>query len=450
MNYRGWTVDGCSLCATYQQQVVRNVRANLDDKSMSAMWVYSRRTSRLECLISLISLPPVFALRFCCIFATRSQQVSLGSGDTAKGDARVPLSHTLAAPGLFQLSVSVKPHPLESDRGYLIGVNALEFGEGGHLSAAHLQSEEVSLLSALEGSQQFCYPDHGGKFHDQGASTDHSGSLFHFWGVRERWCRQAFEEKGENQEKVGDQVFCPVLWWKDEETLVFVVMRPTGRGVLRPGPQHSRSGWWVGFFCPAPPCSAPIFIGEENFQYVRQFLYSLVKALGEWSDGFHFALVQYSGSPKTEFRLNTYPALLDALAHIGNLTYRGGGTRTGLGLDYLIKNHMTAASGSRAAEGVPQAVVVLTDGRSQDDVTPPSSVLKMAGADVFAVGVKDAVEWELREMASVPPDTHVYNVDSFTALPSVVQDLVVNLGAVGFPAAAEASGIVRDVTGNGP
>ncbi|KAG7467427.1 hypothetical protein MATL_G00153670 [Megalops atlanticus] len=175
---------------------------------------------------------------------------------------------------------------------------------------------------------------------------------------------------------------------------------------------------------------------------------TLRKALGEWSEGFRFALVQYSGSPKTEFRLNTYPAERDLLlAHVESMAYRGGGTRTGLGLEYLIRNHMTAASGSRAAEGVPQMVVVLTDGRSQDDVAPPSSVLKLAGVDVFSVGVQDAVDWELREIASAPLDTHVYNVDSFPALRSIVQDLVVNLcAAAASPAAADAIETVQDVT----
>ncbi|KAJ8350518.1 hypothetical protein SKAU_G00256480 [Synaphobranchus kaupii] len=171
-----------------------------------------------------------------------------------------------------------------------------------------------------------------------------------------------------------------VLRYKDEETLVLVVLRAVLRDALRPGPQH--------------PCS-----GGTSWP-----------TLGAWRTG-------------------------------------GGGTRTGLGLDYLIKNHLTAASGSRAAEGVPQAVVVLTDGRSQDDVAPPSSVLKMAGVDVFAVGVQDAAMWELREMASATLDTHVYNVDRFNALPNIVQDLVVNLcAAAGFPVAAEATGIIQDVT----
>ncbi|KAM9483900.1 collagen alpha-3(VI) chain-like isoform 3-T3 [Salvelinus alpinus] len=193
-------------------------------------------------------------------------------------------------------------------------------------------------------------------------------------------------------------------------------------------------------------------MGQENFEHVRQFLYSVVKALHEGGGGrFQFALVQYSGSPKTEFQLSTYPSPLGALAHIRAMAYRGGGTRTGLGLDFLIRAHMNAAAGSRAGVGVAQAVVILTDGRSQDDVAEPAQVLRLAGVSMFAVGVQDAVDWELREMASVPQDVHIFSVDSFQALRGIIQDLVVGLcGAVtqagGAPMAVEAKEVPRDVT----
>ncbi|KAF7649883.1 hypothetical protein LDENG_00134590 [Lucifuga dentata] len=184
-------------------------------------------------------------------------------------------------------------------------------------------------------------------------------------------------------------------------------------------------------------------MGKENFEHVRQFLYSLVQALHEvGGDGVKFALVQYSGSPATEFQLNTYPTTQGVLAHIKAMSYRGGGTRTGLGLDFLIRAHLNSASGSRAGEGVAQVVVVLTDGRSQDDVAEPAQVLRLAGVEVFAVGVQDAVDWELREMASQPHGTHVFSVDSFLNLRDITHELVVGLcGAViqsgGAPVAME-------------
>lgn len=194
-------------------------------------------------------------------------------------------------------------------------------------------------------------------------------------------------------------------------------------------------------------------MGEENFEHVRQFLYSMIQTLHQVGGGrFKFALVQYNSRPETEFQLNSYPTTQGVLAHIKAMSYRGGGTRTGLGLDFLIRTHLNTASGSRAGEGVAQVVVVLTDGRSQDDVTEPAQVLRLADVEVFAVGVQDAVDSELREMASQPHGTHVFSVDSFLGLRDIIQDLVVGLcGAVtqsgGSPVANEAP-VAGGGTGN--
>lgn len=194
-------------------------------------------------------------------------------------------------------------------------------------------------------------------------------------------------------------------------------------------------------------------MGKDNFEHVRRFLYSLIQSLHEvGGQRFKFALVQYNNRPQTEFHLNSYPTTQEALAHIKAMTYRGGGTRTGLGLEYLMRMHLTSASGSRAADGVVQVVVVLTDGHSQDDVAEPAQVLQMAGVEMFAVGVQDAVDSELRDMASRPHHTHVFNVDSFLKLEDIIQDLVVSVcGTVtrsgGDPVANEAP-VTEGGTGN--
>ncbi|KAM9550079.1 collagen alpha-3(VI) chain isoform 6-T6 [Guaruba guarouba] len=187
-------------------------------------------------------------------------------------------------------------------------------------------------------------------------------------------------------------------------------------------------------------------IGKEHFQLVREFLYDVVKALDVGGNDFRFALVQFSGNPHTEFQLNTYPSTQDVLSHIANMPYVGGGTRTGKGLEYLIENHLTKAAGSRASEGVPQVIIVLTDGRSQDDVALPSSVLKSAHVNLFAIGVQDAVEGELQEIAAEPFDTHLFNLENFTALHGIVGDLVASVRSSMTPEKAGAKGLVKDIT----
>ncbi|NXD15427.1 CO6A3 protein, partial [Nothocercus nigrocapillus] len=187
-------------------------------------------------------------------------------------------------------------------------------------------------------------------------------------------------------------------------------------------------------------------IGKEHFQLVREFLYDVVKALDVGGNDFRFALVQFSGNPHTEFQLNTYNATQDVLAHIANMPYIGGGTKTGKGLEYLIEKHLTKAAGSRASDGVAQVIIVLTDGRSQDDVALPSSVLKSAAVNMFAIGVQDAVEGELKEIASEPFDMHLFNLENFTALHGIVGDLVASVRTSMTPEKAGAKGLVKDIT----
>lgn len=194
-------------------------------------------------------------------------------------------------------------------------------------------------------------------------------------------------------------------------------------------------------------------MGQENFEHVRHFLYRVIESLHQvGGDGFKFALVQYSTRPQTEFQLNSYPTSQGVLAHVKAMSYRGGGTMTGRGLDYLTRAHLTTASGSRAVEGAAQVVLVLTDGRSQDDVAEPAQVLRLAGVEVFAVGVHNAVDLELREMASLPHDSYVFRVDSFLSLGDIIQDLVVGIcGAVTRPGdapVANESPVTGEGTGN--
>ncbi|OWK53741.1 Collagen alpha-3(VI) chain [Lonchura striata] len=187
-------------------------------------------------------------------------------------------------------------------------------------------------------------------------------------------------------------------------------------------------------------------VGKEHFQLVREFLYDVVKALDVGGNDFRFALVQFSGNPHTEFQLNTYPSTQDVLSHIANMTYVGGGAEPGKGLEYLIEKHLTKAAGSRASEGVPQVIVVLTDGQPRDDVALPSSLLNSARVNLFAVGVQDAVEGELQEVASGPLDTHRFNLENFTTLHGIVGDLVASVHSSMTPEKAGAKGLVKDIT----
>lgn len=165
-------------------------------------------------------------------------------------------------------------------------------------------------------------------------------------------------------------------------------------------------------------------IGTENFQKIRDFLHTLVNSFDVSPDKVQIGLVQYSNSPHSEFYLNSFETKQKILDYIANLPYHGGGTRTGLGLNFLLRQHFVKEAGSRAKDGVPQIAVVITDGQSQDDVEPHAQDLKHQGIILYAIGIKDADMEQLKEIASTPHDQHIYGVSDFTALQGISQNLL--------------------------
>ncbi|XP_078789565.1 collagen alpha-1(XIV) chain isoform X2 [Oryzias latipes] len=162
-------------------------------------------------------------------------------------------------------------------------------------------------------------------------------------------------------------------------------------------------------------------IGRVNFRLVRMFLENLVDAFDVGIDKTRIGLAQYSGDPRIEWHLNTYhtkDAVIDA---IKNMPYKGGNTLTGLALTFILENCFKPEFGAR--EDVPKIGILITDGKSQDNVIPPAERLQEAGVELFAIGVKNADENELRSIASEPDATHVYNVADFNIMSSIVEGL---------------------------
>ncbi|KAG8572802.1 hypothetical protein GDO81_012168 [Engystomops pustulosus] len=165
-------------------------------------------------------------------------------------------------------------------------------------------------------------------------------------------------------------------------------------------------------------------IGTDNFKSMQDFLYTLINGFDVGQDNIRIGLIQYSDEPRTEFFLNSYDTKEDVLQYIQNLKYKGGGTKTGQSLQFMLDNHFTESAGGRAKDGVPQIAVVITDGQSQDNIKEPATRVKDLGITLYAIGIKEALLTELNEIASDPDDRHVYNVADFTALQGISQNML--------------------------
>ncbi|NWU77837.1 COKA1 protein, partial [Onychorhynchus coronatus] len=132
-------------------------------------------------------------------------------------------------------------------------------------------------------------------------------------------------------------------------------------------------------------------------------------------------LSQYSSDPRTEWDLSAYSTREQVLEAIRNLRYKGGNTFTGLALTHVLEQNLKPDAGARLE--AEKLVILLTDGKSQDDANLAAQTLKNLGIEIFAIGVKNADEAELKQVASEPLELTVYNVLDFPLLSSVVGKL---------------------------
>uniref|UniRef100_A0AAZ1XUL0 VWFA domain-containing protein n=1 Tax=Oreochromis aureus TaxID=47969 RepID=A0AAZ1XUL0_OREAU len=104
------------------------------------------------------------------------------------------------------------------------------------------------------------------------------------------------------------------------------------------------------------------------------------------------------------------------------LRHRGGRPlNTGAALQYVRDNVFTNSSGSRRLQGVPQILILLTGGRSFDNVDSPASALKQQGIYVIGIGTRTSDARELQKISYEP--SYALSVSEFTDLPSVQEKL---------------------------
>uniref|UniRef100_A0A8C8R9W4 Collagen alpha-1(XX) chain n=1 Tax=Pelusios castaneus TaxID=367368 RepID=A0A8C8R9W4_9SAUR len=162
-------------------------------------------------------------------------------------------------------------------------------------------------------------------------------------------------------------------------------------------------------------------IGRNNFRLIREFLSSLVSPFNIAQDKIRIGLSQYSSDPRTEWNLNTYVTREEVLEAVRSLRYKGGNTFTGLALSHVLEQNLKPEAGARS--DAVKLVILLTDGKSQDDANLSAQTMKNMGIEIFAIGVKNADEAELRQVASEPLELTVYNVLDFPLLSSLVSRL---------------------------
>uniref|UniRef100_A0A8K9XHT3 Collagen, type VI, alpha 3 n=1 Tax=Oncorhynchus mykiss TaxID=8022 RepID=A0A8K9XHT3_ONCMY len=168
---------------------------------------------------------------------------------------------------------------------------------------------------------------------------------------------------------------------------------------------------------------------RSGFPAMRDFVQRVVETLGVDENKDRVAVVQYSRDPAAQFYLNTYTTKGEILNTVRGLRHKGGRPlNTGAALQYVRDNVLTASSGSRRTEGVPQLLILLSGGRSFDNVDTPASALKELGVLIFGIGTRSSDSRELQRISHDP--SYALSVSDFTDLPNIQQQLLSSVESV--------------------
>ncbi|KAI5140584.1 Collagen Alpha-1(Xxi) Chain [Manis pentadactyla] len=156
-------------------------------------------------------------------------------------------------------------------------------------------------------------------------------------------------------------------------------------------------------------------VGPENFEIVKKWLVNITKNFDIGPKFIQVGVVQYSDYPVLEIPLGSHDSGENLMAAVESIHYLGGNTRTGkaiqFALDYLF---------AKSSRFLTKIAVVLTDGKSQDEVKDAAEAARESQITLFAIGVGSETEdAELRAIANKPSSTYVFYVEDYFAISKI-------------------------------
>uniref|UniRef100_A0A3P9IVS4 Collagen alpha-1(XXI) chain n=1 Tax=Oryzias latipes TaxID=8090 RepID=A0A3P9IVS4_ORYLA len=178
--------------------------------------------------------------------------------------------------------------------------------------------------------------------------------------------------------------------------------------------------------CRTAPCDLVFILDgswsvqDVNFELVKRWLVNITTTFNIGQKFTQVGVVQYSDDPILEIPLGKYSSNRDLITAMESIEYRGGNTRTGIAIKFATDKLFGLSE--RGPQGVSRIAVVLTDGKSQDEVLKVAEAARNNGVILFAIGVgPQTEEAELRDIANKPSSTYVFSVKDYKAISRIIQ-----------------------------
>ncbi|NXS46108.1 VITRN protein, partial [Balaeniceps rex] len=163
-------------------------------------------------------------------------------------------------------------------------------------------------------------------------------------------------------------------------------------------------------------------VGTSNFHTVLQFVANISKEFEISDTDTRIGAVQYTYEQRLEFSFDKYSTKQDVLSAIKRIGYWSGGTSTGAAISYALEQLF-----SKSKPNKRKIMILITDGRSYDDVRVPAMAAHQNGVIAYSVGVAWAAQDELEAIATDPDKEHSFFVDEFDNLYRFVNQLIQNI-----------------------
>lgn len=153
-------------------------------------------------------------------------------------------------------------------------------------------------------------------------------------------------------------------------------------------------------------------IGRDYFKKMKVFLASIVQEFDVSADRVRIGAAQFSHAYQAEFPLGRYVGKKEISLQLENIQQIWGNTHIGAALR-MVGRFFQPDMGSRISAGIPQVLLVLTDGQSQDEVAQAAEDLRHKGIDIYSVGIgKDVDDQQLIQITgSASKKLTVHNFD---------------------------------------
>ncbi|XP_056616738.1 collagen alpha-1(XXI) chain isoform X3 [Triplophysa dalaica] len=159
-------------------------------------------------------------------------------------------------------------------------------------------------------------------------------------------------------------------------------------------------------------------VDDINFEIVKRWLVNLTTSFNIGQKFTQVGVLQYSDDPILHIPLGRHFSSHDLIKAMESIEYMGGNTNTGKAIKFA--NDKLFALSERGPNGIAKIAVVLTDGKSQDEVLAAAEAARKKGIILFAIGVGSGTEEaELRAIANKPSSTYVFSVEDYKAIAKI-------------------------------